>query len=141
MGLKWDRVDFEQGTIRIDNNVLYVPGVGLYEDTPKTEKSKRTIALPPQTIELLRQYKKCQEVEIKRLGNYYRDQNFLFAQEDGSPMHPDSVNTWLDRFSKRHGLPHINPHAFRHSMASLLFYKGIKEWTASVSLPGWAMRR
>ena len=134
MGLKWDRVDFEQGTIRIDNNVLYVPGVGLYEDTPKTEKSKRTIALPPQTMELLRQYKKCQEVEIKRLGNYYRDQNFLFAQENGSPMHPDSVNTWLDRFSKRHGLPHINPHAFRHSMASLLFYKGMDSVSVSARL-------
>ena len=74
------------------------------------------------------------EVEIKRLGNYYRDQNFLFAQEDGSPMHPDSVNTWLDRFSKRHGLPHINPHAFRHSMASLLFYKGMDSVSVSARL-------
>ena len=35
LGLKWDRVDFEQNTIRIDNNVLYVPGVGVYEDTPR----------------------------------------------------------------------------------------------------------
>ena len=109
MGLKWDRVDFEQGTIRIDNNDLYVPGVGLYEDTPQTEKSKRTIALPPQTMELLRQYKKCQEVEIKRLGNYYRDQNFLFAQEGRFSHAPGFGQHLAGPFSKRHGLPHINP--------------------------------
>jgi integrase len=39
-------------------------------------------------------------------------------------MHPDSVTTWLDRFSKRHDLPHINPHAFRHTMASMLYFNG-----------------
>ena len=33
-----------------------------------------------------------------------------------------SVTTWCDRFSKRHGLPHIHPHSFRHSSASLLVY-------------------
>ena len=39
-------------------------------------------------------------------------------------MHADSPNRWLERFSERHGLPHINPHAFRHSMASLLYFSG-----------------
>ena len=35
-------------------------------------------------------------------------------------MHPDSVTDWLNKFSKRHNRPHINPHAFRHTMASML---------------------
>ena len=29
---------------------------------------------------------------------------------------------WMDKFSKRHNLPHINPHAFRHTMASILYF-------------------
>ena len=37
-------------------------------------------------------------------------------------MNPDSVNIWLRSFAKRHGLGHINPHAFRHTMASLLLH-------------------
>ena len=134
LGLKWDRVDFEQNTIRIDNNVLYVPGVGVYEDTPKTERSKRTIALPPQTMALLKEYKEWQAEEIRAWSGYYQDRGFLLARDDGPPMHPDSVNTWLDRFSQRHGLPHINPHAFRHSMASLLFYKGVDSVSVSARL-------
>ena len=134
LGLKWDKVDFAQNTILIDNNVLYVPKVGIYEDTPKTAKSRRLIALPPDTIELLRKYKAWQEEEIKALKGYYQDRGFLFAQEDGGPMHPDSVNTWLDRFSQRHGLPHINPHAFRHSMASVLYYNGMDSVSISARL-------
>jgi len=39
-------------------------------------------------------------------------------------MNPDSITGWLDVFSKRHDLPHINPHAFRHTMASILISKG-----------------
>ncbi len=34
-------------------------------------------------------------------------------------------------FSKRHGLPHINPHAFRHTMASMLYYNRVD--TISIS--------
>ena len=35
------------------------------------------------------------------------------------------VCNWLAEFSKRHGLPHINLHAFRHTQASMLFFNGI----------------
>lgn len=40
-------------------------------------------------------------------------------------MHPDSVTDWPSKFSKRHGLPHINPHAFRHTVASVLFFNSV----------------
>jgi integrase len=75
-------------------------------------------------MKFLRQYRAWQASERLRLGEYYQDQGFIFAQDNGSPMHPDSVTTWLDRFSKRHDLPHINPHAFRHTMASMLYFNG-----------------
>ena len=41
-------------------------------------------------------------------------------------MHPDSVNSWLDKLNARHPeLPKINPHAFRHSMATTLLANGM----------------
>ncbi|MPN52463.1 Tyrosine recombinase XerC [bioreactor metagenome] len=39
-------------------------------------------------------------------------------------MNPDSLTDWLNKFSKRNGLPHINLHAFRHTMASVLINSG-----------------
>lgn len=124
LGLKWDKVDFTNNQVYICNNILYSADVGIYEDTPKTERSKRYISLPAETMLLLRQYRAWQSAERLRLGEYYQDQGFVFAQDNGGPMHPDSVTTWLTRFSKRHGLPHVNAHAFRHTMASMLYFNG-----------------
>lgn len=107
------------------NNVLYSPDIGIYEDTTKTESSSRYVSLPKGTMQLLRQYKAWQNEERLRLGEYFDYQGFVFSQDNGKPMHPDSVTSWLSKFSKRHGLPHVNPHAFRHTMASLLCFNHV----------------
>ena len=49
-------------------------------------------------------------------------------------MHPDSVKRWLNKFSARHDLPHINPHAFRHTMASILYFNGVDSVSISKRL-------
>lgn len=134
LGLKWDKVDFEGNRIYICNSILYAPDIGIYESTPKTERSRRYVALPPETMQLLRQYRAWQAGERLRLGEYYQNQDFLFTQDNGKPMHPDSVTEWLKRFSKRHDLPHINPHAFRHTMASMLYFNGVDSVSISKRL-------
>ena len=107
---------------------------GIYEDTPKTETSDRYISLPAETVKLLRQYRAWQIGERLKLGAYYQDQGFVFSQDNGKPMHPDSVTDWLKKFSKRHSLPHINPHAFRHTMASMLYFNGVDSVSISKRL-------
>lgn len=129
--LKWGCVDFEQSRIHICNNVLYTPDRGLYEDTPKTEKSKRYIVLPAETMDLFRQYRKWQMEERLRLGAYFIDRDFVFTQDNGEPLHPDSVTNYLTKFSRKYNLPHINAHAFRHTMASILYYHGVDSVSVS----------
>lgn len=63
LGLKWDKVDFDNCRIYICNNVLYSPDRGINEDTPKTERSKRYIVLPLETMQLLRKYRAWQTAE------------------------------------------------------------------------------
>lgn len=134
LGLKWANVDFDSSRIYICNSISYTPDKGVYESSPKTESSKRFITMPAETMQLLRQYKAWQAEEILRLGAYYQRNGFVFSQDNGKPMHPDSVTTWLDRFSKRHNLPHINPHAFRHTMTSLLIFNGMDSVSISKRL-------
>lgn len=134
LGLKWDRVDFEKNRIFICNNILYSPDRGIYEDTPKTSTSTRYITLPADTMHLLRQYKVWQTADRFRKGEYYQYRGFVFAQDNGNPMHPDSVTDWMNKFSKRNGLPHINPHAFRHTMASMLYFNGVDSVSISKRL-------
>ena len=85
-------------------------------------------------MQLLRTYRAWQNTERLRLGEFYENQGFVFSQENGSPMHPDSVTDWMGKFSKRHGLPHINPHAFRHTMASMLYFNGVDSVSISKRL-------
>ena len=124
LGIKWTDCDFERNTIHIARNVQYSKERGVYIDTTKTKTSDRLVSVPAETMQLLRQYKAWQSGERMRLGAYYESEDFLFTQENGHPMHPDSVTDWMAKFAKRHDLPHINPHAFRHTMASVLYFRG-----------------
>ena len=56
------------------------------------------------------------------------------TRDDGAPMHPDSVTDYLKKLSRRYGLPHLNPHAFRHTMASMLYYNGVDSVSISKRL-------
>ena len=132
LGLKWSAVDFKNNRIHICNNVLYYPDVGIYQDKPKTETSIRWIALPSTTMDLLEAWKTQQEADAKEKGAFYNNpEGLLFTQDNGSLMCPDSVTTYLRRFSEKNNLPHINPHKFRHTMASMLIFNNVD--VASVS--------
>ena len=124
MGLKWSKVDWENHRIKIDSNLLYAGDCGLYEDTTKTS-NVRYIPLPDETLRLLRRYRAEQNQLRLVKGEHWKDTDFVFTQDNGLPMYPDSIGSWLTKFSKRHNLPHINPHAFRHTAASLLIANGI----------------
>lgn len=131
LGLKWDRVDWEQGIIRIDCALLYAQDRGVYEGTPKTRGSVRAIMLPQETMALLAEYRGWQEEQRRKLGNRWKESPYVFPGERGGPMNPSHLGNWLNRFQERHALPHLNPHAFRHTMTSLLLFHGVD--TVSVS--------
>lgn len=134
LGLKWDKVEFDKNRIYICNNTLYSPDIGIYEDEPKTESSKRYIALPQETIAELKEYKKHQWEDFFHSGIRQKEDSFVFSQYNGQPMHPDSVTNYLTKFSNKYGLPHINAHAFRHTMASLLYFNGVDSVSISKRL-------
>ncbi len=124
MGLKWEKIDMASGKIVIDSALLYSPNRGIMESTTKTG-NRRTVTIPATALQLLRQYRN----EYMRLrfanGDRWQDSGYVFVRDNGSPMNPDNITAWLADFSKRHGLPHIHPHAFRHSMASILMANGM----------------
>ncbi|MDR3767495.1 MAG: tyrosine-type recombinase/integrase [Butyricicoccus sp.] len=124
MGLKWEKIDWENRRVKIDSNLLYSKERGLYEDTTKTGNI-RYIQLADETLRLLRKYR-AEQNRLRLLnGDRWQDTGFVFTRDNGLPMHPGSIGSWLNKFSERHNLPHINPHAFRHTAASVLIAGGI----------------
>ena len=49
----------------------------------------------------------------------------VFTKDNGEWLHPDSITRWLNNFSRDNGLPHIHPHAFRHTAASTMIANGV----------------
>ncbi|MCD8356119.1 MAG: tyrosine-type recombinase/integrase [Clostridia bacterium] len=123
-GLKWKSIDLHSGIITIERALLYSTARGTYEDTTKNRKS-RTLHLAPETITLLKQHKASQlEMQLAN-GDRWNDTGFVFTQDNGLPICPTSATHWLDDFAKAHDLPHIHPHAFRHTAASLMIAQGV----------------
>lgn len=123
VGLKWDRVNWKDSSIRIDTTLLYTPDRGVYESTTKTG-AERTIKLPNETMDLLRQYKLWQLETRLAMGDRWKETPYVFTGECGGCMAPDTLSGYLTRFEKKYNLPHIHAHKFRHSMASVLYFSG-----------------
>lgn len=123
LGLKWKKIDFNKGIITIDTSLLQSKERGIYESTTKTNQI-RSVTLPAETIKLLKRWRAEQAKERLINGDRWIDHDYVFTGDAGRPLHPDSVNTYLIKMCKRHGLPHINPHALRHTHGSTLCYYG-----------------
>ena len=133
MGLKWEKVDFENSRVKIDRALVSSKSKGVFEESTKTSDI-RHLALPRETMDLLRQHKREQLRLQLANGDRWLHTGYVFTQDNGDHMNPDSITGWLKDFSTRHSLPHINPHAFRHTVASVLLANGTDIVTVSKQL-------
>ena len=136
LGLEWKNLNESEGTITVEKTYNYNSTNGLFFDTPKTEKSKRTVCLPKEVVSILKEYKAWQlENQKLRFGEYFNDEGYIFTQDNGAPIHPDNVKRILEEVEKNHPeIPHLKCHKFRHSVASYLIYKGHDVATVSKML-------
>ena len=125
MGLEWMDIDCDKKTISINRTSQYLPDRGVFTKDPKTELSKREIAISSALVDLLKEYKRHQEAEIERVSNLWNPTDRLFTTWDGNPMSPDTITGWFGKFIKRNGLPHVTFHGLRHTNVSLLIADGV----------------
>lgn len=134
LGLTWDDIDFVDNQITINKSVSAAKGAGVYVHSTKTKSSIRRISVPEETMSVLREYKAWYDSNSSTLNTSNNVQRFLFARVNrGSttPITPSAVNHYLNSLSAKCGMPHINPHAFRHTQASLLVCRNIDIATAA----------
>ena len=58
----------------------------------------------------------------------------MFIQDNGNPIHPQSVSRWFERFCERNDLPKVSIHKLRHTAASIMIDKGASIATVSKRL-------
>ncbi len=129
-GLEWKDIDFEKKTMYICRSSQYVNSKIITKE-PKTVNSRRVLTIDDYTLDLLKEYKVWQDQRIAEAGRIWQDCDRLFTKVEGSPIHPDTVGDWWDKFQKRNGLKHHSLHSLRHTNASLLISRNIDVATVS----------
>ena len=130
-GLEWKDIDFRNNMITVSRTSQYLSGKGIFTKGTKTDSSVRTIKLPEQAFELLKEHRKWQRKKRIAMGDRWTDSDRIFAQDDGSPVHPDSITGWFHDFISRTDLPQISIHSLRHTNITLLLAAGIPLRTVS----------
>lgn len=134
IGLKWQDIDLEAGKLSVNRTIEQTRATGVVEKTPKTAKSRRSLALAEITIEALKQLRKQQAEQKLRLGQLYQDSGFLFTNDDGTLWKPDAFTQAFQRLIRNSSLGHIRFHDLRHSHASQLLKQGINPKVVSERL-------
>lgn len=133
-GLEWSDIDFENDVIDINKTSLYLSDRGIFNDETKTASSRRVIKLPPDVMSLLLEHRRKQLETRLSICNKWENNDKVFTQWNGRPIHPDTLTRWFSEFVKRHNLPPIHLHSLRHTNATLLIASGTDLRTVSKRL-------
>lgn len=131
MGLSWKNVDWGKCQLHLVENRVYTPATGAISNSLKGGES-RHVTVSKAVMALLKQWRREQASTFIKLG--IAPSGYIMTAENGGPMHPDAVTDWLPKFAKRHNLPPLHPHLFRHTQASLLISQGVDILTVSKRL-------
>lgn len=124
-GLEWKDIDFDKGEITVSRSVTTVTGFGMIEKEPKTEMSKRTLAIPEVLLETLKEYKEWQTKRRAELGDYMEENDYLFTQENGKRLYPSTFTGWLNKMLREANIDHYSLHSLRHTNITLQIAAGV----------------
>lgn len=117
LGLHWEDVDLDKGTIRIRRNLVEV-GSRIVVGEPKTRSSRRTLTLALDTLQVLKDHKLSQVVELGE------EPPMVFASTVGTYVQPSNLARSFRAITAKAGVPKIRLHDLRHTAASLAIYHG-----------------
>ncbi len=123
LALRWEDIDFDARRLRVRHTLARVNGkLELLE--PKTDRSRRSVALPEVVITALRAHRTRQRMDRLVAGSRWQDTGHLFATTIGTPIEAARVTRSFGLALERAGLPHIRFHDLRHAAATFLLGQG-----------------
>lgn len=130
LGLRWENVDLDEGTLAVRQSLGRVTGEGLVLGPVKSRAGRRTIKLPAQLLADIKAHRLVQNTERLAAGSRWIDEGFVFAREDGRPQDPKF--DWLEwkALLTEAGVPDARLHSARHTAATMLLAMGVPLRTA-----------
>src|SRR6266508_1228949 len=158
LGLMWTDVDLDRGVLRVRRGRVrpkyehgcggacrrkhagYCPERRQVRPTVANTKSKagrRSIGLPDQLVELLREHKRQQDAERAKARQLWEDGGWVFASETGRPLNPNTDYHQWKALLAAAGVREGRLHDARHTAATVLLLLGVPE-RAVMGIMGWS---
>ena len=143
LGLSWNAVDFDAGTLSVTAARLATAGAAT-TGAPKTKSSVRTLPMPDDLTAALRRVRKRQKEQKLALGSKWIDSGYVVVDELGIAPYPDTLTAAWRKALAGAGLPHVRLHDARHSCATLMHLNGVPTVVIAAWLghqdPGFTLR-
>ena len=123
-GLKWEDVKLDLGRLQIVHTRVMV-GASAGESDPKTAAGVRPIKLDAQLVTEFHNHRRRQLEERMAAGPAWEDSGYVFVDELGAPVLPQTVSRRFDALIAKAGVRRIRLHDARHSAATLLLEDGV----------------
>jgi integrase len=124
LGLRWEDVDFEAARLSV-RRALIPSGREVVVSEPKTARGRRSIALDPETVAVLKSQAARQLDHQADWLEGWTDSGYVFTAEDGQYLNPEAVTRWFRQAVKKSMLPTIRLHDLRHTHATLALQAGV----------------
>ena len=133
-GLKWANVDLGRGRLQVVNTLQRISGRGLVLGVPKTERSRRSIALSDAAVGLLHEVRGKQTIQKAGIADAWTQSGFVLTHPDGMPLDSEVVSTAFTKLVKEAGFPDLTMHGLRHTHATILLEQGVNPKVVSERL-------
>jgi integrase len=123
LALRWS--DFDGSSITISKNRGSVNGEVIEQNSTKGgTNGQRPVMLDKETVELFNAHRRRQLEERFALGENWNDTGYVFVQEDGLPIYPNTTSHVFTKLSKKAGVRPIRLQDLRHLHATELLRLG-----------------
>ncbi|WP_420034664.1 tyrosine-type recombinase/integrase [Streptomyces sp. cg28] len=134
VGQAWEDAHLDATPPRIEVRKEIVVSRGkVIETAPKTDLSAAAVTIDRETVDVLREHRRQQLAERDAWNAHaaeqraagiptagWADTGKMFANPDGTWLHPDEVSREFHRIRERAGLPPVNLRDTRHGAAALV---------------------
>jgi len=136
MGLTWDCVNFKNGTIMIDKQLIHEKKKGgIYKFAPLKNDKPRRITPPPSVMRILEAVRLRQKEDKLRVGpTWQNEKNLVFTNQAGGHYAHNTLSHASKRAATSIGLPDRRFHDLRHTFAVLAIQSGVDIKTVQETL-------